>query len=289
MYHQAKPVRRRRRLRWGFRLAGIWAAALCLLLALTARAKQREGAEGIRVLYCGQSIRAEAAGCTGRALLEALGLPLTAADQVSPHPDTLLQPGDTLTVVRRQYTRETFTLALPADTEYRPDDTLPWGREVELAPGTPGELRCVAKVTYVNGLPVSREIVDRQLLCPAVPRLVAVGTREDCGVTLGPGCLWLPEGEMLPYSGMCTLEATAFSPEDPGCIPQARKGTALVPSATIAPGTRLFILAADGSWLYGMAQAVASDCLAENRIDLYLPPEEAAEFGRRQCNVYFLG
>ena len=94
---------------------------------------------------------------------------------------------------------------------------------------------------------------------------------------------------MLPYSGMRTLEAQAFSSTDSGVIPQSRRGTALVSSAAIAPGTRLFILAADGSWLYGIAQAVASDCLAGNRIDLYLPPEEAAEFGRRQCNVYFLG
>lgn len=291
MYHTAKPVRKRRRgLHWGFFLVGLWAAVLCMLLALTARAEQSsERAEAVHLLYRGQAIEAQAAGLTGRALLAQLGLELTAEDELTPGADAVLQPGATLTVVRRQYTREEFTMALPADTEYRLDDSLPWGQEAELDPGADGELLCVAKVAYINGVEVSREIVDRKLLSPALPRLVAVGTREDSGVTVGTRCLWLPNGEMFPYTGVRTLEATAFSSEDPGCIQQAHRGTVLVSSGVLPAGARLFVMAADGSYVYGIAQAVESDCLEGNRIDLYLPPEEAAEFGRKQCNVYFLG
>ena len=56
-------------------------------------------------------------------------------------------------------------------------------------------------------------------------------------------------------------------------------------------GTRMFIVASDGSYVYGIARA--EDCggdIKGDRMDLYMPTYEACMvFGRRRCTVYFLG
>ena len=201
----------------------------------------------------------------------------------------MLTDGDVVTVTRRQTRREEYTQALPAGIEYRLDAALPWGQEAELNPGTAGELRCVAEVEYINGVQTGREVVSKELISPAQPRLVAVGTRETEAPLAEGGCLWLPGGQLLTYTKALTLEATAFTSTDPGCLPGARQGTAVVAARFIPPGTRLFIASADGAYTYGIAQAAAGDSMEGDRIDLYLDPAESAEFGRKQCIVYFLG
>ena len=70
-----------------------------------------------------------------------------------------------------------------------------------------------------------------------------------------------------------------------------RRGTVAVDPRYIPYGTRMFIVASDGSFLYGLAQA--EDCggdIKGDRMDLYFPTfEDCITFGRRRCTVYFLG
>lgn len=292
MNHAAKRAgrRKRRRLRRWFCLVGIWAAALAVLLALGVLEQRAQSAPvGVRLNYRGQARQVDAAGLTAAQLLKRLGLALTPEDTVTPAADAVLTDGDVVTVTRRQTRREEYTQALPAGIEYRLDAALPWGQEAELNPGTAGELRCVAEVEYINGVETGREVVSKELISPAQPRLVAVGTRETEAPLAEGGCLWLPGGQLLTYTKALTLEATAFTSTDPGCLPGARQGTAVVAARFIPPGTRLFIASADGAYTYGIAQAAAGDSMEGDRIDLYLDPAESAEFGRKQCIVYFLG
>lgn len=293
MYHTAKKGGRRRRKRqlWlGFCLAGVWAAALCwLLLAEWPGYALRKEPEATLV-YRGER-RAVPAGQTAGELLSSLGLTLTEEDVASLPLDTALQPGAVFTVERHQRRQETYTLTIPPEVEYRLDGTLPWGREAVLMEGTPGEMRCTALVDYVNGLEVRREVTARELLCPAQKELIAIGTRESSAPEAGGGFLWLPEGQLLTYTHTAAVEATAFTATDPGCsLPQAHVGTVAVDERFIAPGTRLYIVAADGSFTYGIAQAQASASMEGSRVDLYFPTaQECQEFGRKTCTVYFLG
>ena len=52
----------------------------------------------------------------------------------------------------------------------------------------------------------------------------------------------------------------------------------------------MFIMASDGSYIYGVA--TAEDCggdIKGDRMDLYLPTfDECIQFGRRRCTLYFL-
>lgn len=290
MHHVVKPARkhRRRGLRWGFALAGVWGLALCAVLALGAGAENSAEALTVQVHYRGRSLYA-APGLTGRETLAQLGLELTAEDEVTPDPDTVLDAGAVLTVVRRQKTRETYTISLTPETEYRLDDTLPWGQEAELFGGTVGQMRCVAEVTYINGVEESREILEKELLRSAEPRIVAIGTREDTAPVAENGCLWLSDGQMLTYTAVLTVEATAFTSTDPGCLPGAAHGSVAADPALIPEGSRLFIVTADGTYTYGPAQATASTSLTGSRVDLYMDAEACEAFGRRECKVYVLG
>lgn len=289
MNHGARKTGRRRHLRRWFCLVGVWASALALLLMLEAlRPPAAAAPAGIRLTYLGRECRVEGAGQTPRQLLAELGLELTPQDEIFPAADVPLAEGGEVTVLRRRICREEYTLTLPAETQYHPDDTLLWGVEAELTPGAAGEMRCVAQVEYVNGLEVSREVISRELLSAGQPRIVTVGTRQTDAPVAEGGCLWLPSGQLLTYTRQLDADATAFSSADPGCPPGAHRGTVVAAEGLIPPGTRVFIAAADGSFTYGAAQTVAGS-MEGSRIDLYMEAEAAAQFGAKRCIVYFLG
>ena len=295
MYHYAKSGKRKRQrsrlLAACFVLTGLWAAALTYLAweqGLLPRSFPAQKPMATLV-YHGANLEVPA-GQTAQAALESLGLALTAEDVTSFSPDTVLSPGAAFTVERRQSRQEVYTLAIPPETEYFVDNTLPWGQEAVLVAGIPGEMRCTARVDYVNGLETHREVTDRQLLSPAQNEIIALGTREEPLVSAGSGYLWLPEGRMLTYTHTAAVEATGFTGTDAGAIPDACPGTVAVDPAFIAPGTRLCVVSADGSFLYGISQARAGEAMQGARGDLYFSTaEESAAFGRRLCTVYFLG
>lgn len=289
MYHYAKSGRKKKKQRKA--LGGI-----CLLLALLlggltlwalAPASQ-QGPGAVALLYRGQLRQVPLEGGTVGELLKALDLELTAEDMLSPAPDTPLAPGMTVSVERHQRRQETYTLAQEPEREYRLDDTLPWGQEALLVPGESGEIRCTAWVEYVNGRETSREIIEKELIRPAQKELVAIGTCENPLPSADNGYLWLPDGQMLTYTHTATVEATGFTGTDAGAAPDACQGTVMVNPDFIAPGTRLYIVSADGLD-YGLAQARAGN-LQGRRMDLYFPTQQQRDdFGRQSCTVYFLG
>lgn len=293
MYHRAKSGKRHHRrnhlLKLCFFLTGLWALALLLLAGNPSILTLAESGGEVLLVYRGESRRVPA-GQTPAELLSRLGLTVSGEDVLSQPLDAVLTPGTRFTVERRQTRQETYTVSLPFEKEYRLDSTQPWGMETVLAEGIPGEIRCTAQVDYVNGIEVHREITQEELLRPVQNELIAVGTCENPAPTAGNGYLWLPEGQLLTYTHTATAQATGFTAADPGGIAGARPGTVAADPDFIAPGTRLYIVSADGAFVYGIAQAQASESMEGRRIDLFFPTAEAqAEFGRRACTVYFLG
>ena len=67
-----------------------------------------------------------------------------------------------------------------------------------------------------------------------------------------------------------------------------RVGTVAVDKSVIPLGTRMYIVASDGSVIYGMA--VAEDTgVKGNKVDLYYDTyQQCINFGRRTCTVYIL-
>lgn len=297
MYHRVKSSgkkRAKKRIRRLFLLVILWAAALDGYFALegvqAARAASTQEA-GVTVCYHGQDRRTCASGGSVEDLLRQLGLTLTAEDVLSHPLDATPQDGAVISVDLHQRRREVYTEVIPVGTVYCTESSLELGEERVLSPGQEGEMRCTAEVDYVNGIETHRQVLTRELLRPMADRVVARGMETvQTEPTAGNGYLWLPDGQMLTYTHTASVEATAFTAADAGCAATAQPGVVEVDPAYISPGTRLYIVASDGSFVYGVAQAQASGSMTGSRVDLYFPTQaQCEEFGRRTCTVYFLG
>jgi 3D (Asp-Asp-Asp) domain-containing protein len=161
-------------------------------------------------------------------------------------------------------------------------------------------------VTYVNGREVSRRTLEQTIQKNAVDELIAVGIGQPAEAIsadsndlpiIGDGYILLPTGEMLTYTDTAQVRATAYTHTDAGCDfvtatgSTVHMGTVAVDPRYIPYGTRMFIIANDGSYVYGISEA--EDCggaIKGDRVDLYFPTyAECMEFGWRKCTIYFLG
>lgn len=260
-------------------------------------------ARRITVVYHGETWAVSSLGETVGNLLQRLGLELTDEDVVSHDLETEISDGMELTVDRIVTCRETFSASVPHEIQYCTDTALPLGTERVLAQGQDGELLRTADVTYTNGRETRRRILSETMLRLPVTEVVGVGSAESVDQpasdlpVIGDGYIMLPTGELLTYTHSDTVEATAYTHTDKGCDQITATGTTVhwgtvaVDPSRIPYGTRMFIIANDGSYVYGIA--TAEDCggdIKGDRMDLYMPTyEQCRQFGRRRCTLYYLG
>ena len=261
-------------------------------------------AQRIIVHYRGQTMEVTRLGETVGQLLQRLGLELTGEDMVSHGLEEETFDDMVLSVKQVVTRRETFSSAISYETQHHMDPQLPAGTEKVLTAGREGELLRTADITYVNGRETRQVILSETRLREPVTEVVAVGTGEAAEIpaeadmpVIGDGYIILPTGERLTYTHTDTVRATAYTHTDAGCDKTTatgstvRWGTVAVDPRYIPYGTRMFIMASDGSYIYGVA--TAEDCggdIKGDRMDLYMPTyEQCREFGRRRCTLYFLG
>lgn len=264
--------------------------------AITVRRAQK-----ITVHYHGQTTLVTSFGETAGELLSRLGLDVTGEDVVSHGLEEETYDGMELRVDRPEILRQVYTTAIPHPVSRCSDPTLPVGTEAVLTPGTDGEMRCTAEITYLGGQEAGRQVLSETVTRQPVAEIIAVGTGSAPAVSEKPviadGRITLPTGEVLTYTRTDTVRATAYTHTDRGCDTvtatgtRVHRGTAAVDPRFIPYGTRMFIVSSDGSYVYGIA--AAEDCggdIKGDRMDLYLPTHaQCTAFGRRVCTVYFLG
>lgn len=258
-------------------------------------------AQKITVHYHGQTTLVTSFGETAGELLSRLGLDVTGEDVVSHGLEEETYDGMELRVDRPEILRQVYTAAIPHPVSRYSDPTLPVGTETVLTPGTDGEMRCTAEITYLGGQEAGRQVLSETVTRQPVAEIIAVGTGSAPAVSEKPviadGRITLPTGEVLTYTRTDTVRATAYTHTDRGCDTvtatgtRVHRGTAAVDPRFIPYGTRMFIVSSDGSYVYGIA--AAEDCggdIKGDRMDLYLPTHaQCTAFGRRVCTVYFLG
>lgn len=255
-------------------------------------------APDVTISYRGETLQAASQGETVGELLSRLGLEVTEDDILSADLEDAVSSGMTLRVDRVITTEETYTAAVPCDTVTVSDSTLTLGSQEVRQAGEDGEVLRTARVTYLNGEETHRSVLSETVTREPTARVVAVGSGEAAADTpvIGDGYILLPTGELLTYTRTDTVEATAYTHTDSGCDTvtatqtTVHRGTVAVDPRYIPYGTRMFIIANDGSYVYGLA--VAEDCggdIRGDRMDLYLPTyAECIAFGRRRCTIYFL-
>ena len=257
----------------------------------------------VTVVYHGQQIETEIQGETAGELLEKLGLSLDVNDRLSVPEETVLEGGMTFRVDRVLQREERRTQVEPYEVITYYASYLPEGERVVLTKGRDGELLLSEFVCYVNSGETQRELLEQTRTLAPRAQIQALGTGgvTGPGITqepiIGDGVILLPTGEKLDYTRVDYVRATAYTHSDPGCTSttatgtKVHHGTVAVDPRYIPYGTRMFIMASDGSYIYGLCEA--EDCggdIKGDRVDLYLPNTEACmEFGRRRCTVYFLG
>ena len=257
----------------------------------------------VTVCYHGQQIETEIQGEPAGELLEKLGLSLDVKDRLSVPEETVLEGGMTFRVDRVLQREERRTQVEPYEVITYYASYLPEGDRVVLTKGRDGELLLSEFVCYVNSVETQRELLEQTRTLAPRAQIQALGTGgvTGPGITqepiIGDGVILLPTGEKLDYTRVDYVRATAYTHSDPGCTSttatgtKVHHGTVAVDPRYIPYGTRMFIMASDGSYIYGLCEA--EDCggdIKGDRVDLYLPNTEACmEFGRRRCTVYFLG
>ncbi len=261
-------------------------------------------AQKITIQYHGKTTGTTSAGETVGELLQRLELDVSGEDVVFPGMEDRTYDGMTITVDHIKVRRETYSSTISREVRRYADATLPEGVEETIAEGIDGELLCMADVTYVNGKEIGRTVISETVTRQPETKIIGVGTgempvqEEDPDMPIiGDGFIKLPTGEVLTYTRKDTVRATAYTHTDKGCDmitstgSTVHWGTVAVDPRYIPYGTRMFIMASDGSYIYGIA--TAEDCggdIKGDRMDLYMPTyQQCMEFGRRRCTLYFLG
>ena len=210
-----------------------------------------------------------------------------------------------LTVASDLLYRERVQETAPHGTVRRANPQMLQGTERVVREGADGVQGTVYEILWSNGQITSRQPVQ-VLSTTAVDRIVEYGTaapKAQEAPASGPakveansdgsGTLTLPTGEVLRYTGVRTMSATAYTAGHGGVGTRTASGTAVhrgtvaVDRRVIPLGTRMYIVTKKG-YVYGTA--VAEDTgVKGNKIDLYFDTyQQCISFGRQDCLVYFL-
>lgn len=259
----------------------------------------------VTVNNCGETLQVTAVNETVGELLQRLNITLEGDVSLSVPMEMEAYSGLEIILSRTVREIQTYTVSIPFETTYCYDSSVPKGTEVVVTPGEPGQLLCTANVVYVDGQETGRTVTEETVISQPVDRVIAIGTMADPlppedpadELRIEDGHIYLPNGEVLSYTGSMQVTATAYSHLDPGCDfitatgTTVHIGTVAVDPRLIPLGTRMFIVTNDGCYVYGISTAEdTGSSIKEAKIDLYFPTyEECIQFGRRSATVYFLG
>lgn len=258
----------------------------------------------VTVDNCGEIMDVTATDETVEQLLQRLDIVVDGNTAVSVPLEMETYTGMCITLSRTVRQEQTYTTAIPYETEYYNDHTLPAGVEQIITEGKEGQMLCTANVVYVDGVEISRIVTDQKVVSQPVNQVVAVGVAQEALPEVFPakdlvienGHITLPTGEVLRYTGTMQCVATAYSHFDAGCDEytatntKVHIGSVAVDPSVIPLGTRMFIVTNDQCYVYGISTAEdTGSSIKSNKIDLYFPTQELCRlFGIRNVTVYFL-
>ena len=253
----------------------------------------------VTVTHDGSTVTAKARSETVAELLERLHITPSPLEMVAVDLDedsaelTIASELTYYDQVEEPATYETVRVANPS---------LPKGTEKVVQEGADGVRTSIYEVVWSGGEEISRQFVE-ELESTAVNEVVEYGTAvasTRAGVasvsknTDGSGILTLTDGTTLNFSGVKSMTATAYTAGHGGADYTTatgtfvKVGTVAVDKNVIPLGTKMYIVAADGSVVYGTAVA-ADTGVRGNIVDLYYDTyQQCINFGRRTCNVYIL-
>lgn len=248
-------------------------------------------------------------GGTVREVLATLGLSGDEMDLPSCDPDDLTYDGMVIRLVHTDTEPFSYEEVIPFETKVYEDDTLQPGEEITLSEGVDGLRRCTVEITYEDGTEVSRTTVSEKILRKPVDCVILRGVdrsvkeQENSGqedylqshTSDGGATSQYVPGTNLKYTEVLDFQATAYY-----CEPyawnttftgtEARVGAIAVDPNFIPLGTKMYIVSADGAYVYGYCTAEDTGGAIKGKIvDLYFNTyDECIQFGRRDVKIYIL-
>lgn len=251
-------------------------------------------------------------GGTVADVLASLDIVLTDADALSCSVDARTYDGMTIHLDRLQNQILEYEEAIAHQVTVYEDASLEPGEEKVLVQGADGVKLIQAKIIYENGVEADREILSEQILKQPENGIVlrgvdrSVKTQEHSGNQdynqsdtslkhLEETVNYVP-GTNHVYREVLDFQATAYYCPNPDWWnttytgTEAKVGTVAVDPNFIPLGTKMYIVSADGEYVYGYC--VAEDiggAIKGKIVDLYFnTSEECWTFGRRDVKIYIL-
>ena len=254
----------------------------------------------------GKTKTKKVSGKTVEDAISTLGVELEGEDFTIPALDEELKNGMEIAVYRVDKKERTEKEAIPYETEYTYSDALYRNRTRTLEGGKEGTKAVVYEDTFINGELLSSKKTSEKVTKKPERELVQVGTRVNAvttGLPVGtpisemaePSYLKIGEnGLPTKFKSVINAQATAY------CIPggitstgkRAQTGYIAVDPKEIPYGTEMYIVSADGQYVYGYCIAADTGSYIYDvdwTVDLYMNSEaQCRNWGRRDIIIYVL-
>ncbi len=254
----------------------------------------------------GETSTKKVSGKTVEDALSAFGVQLKGDDFTMPDLDSKLENRMEISVCRVETKERTEEEVIPYETEYTYSDSLYRNRSRTLESGKNGKKAIVYEDVYVNGEFMNSTKKSEEILENPQRELIQVGTKVSVVTSSLP--VGAPISEMaepsylqigangLPtnYKSVINAKATAY------CIPggitstgkKAQTGYIAVDPKEIPYGTEMYIVSADGKYVYGYCIAADTGSYIYDvdwTVDLYMNSEaQCRNWGRRDIIIYVL-
>ena len=237
-------------------------------------------------------------GTVGDAL-QLAGVRLGAFDKVNAGLEDAVAPGTSLLVERVKYNEYTKTEPVDYKTTVKYSNSLDRGQSNIIQSGCKGEKTLVYRDCLVDGKVAETILVSESVTTEPVDQIKLVGVGGNMPMSPLPDSVEL-DGDGIPvhYKQVLTGSAAAYTwyntPEgqttSTGRKPQV--GNVAVDPRIIPYGSELFIVSADGKYVYGYGIACDTGGSVRKGIiiaDLFMDTvEECRIFGRRDIVIYVL-
>ncbi|MBE7052375.1 MAG: DUF348 domain-containing protein [Ruminococcaceae bacterium] len=207
-----------------------------------------------------------------------------------------LEPnGNTLNITKVDHMSYQETENIPHTSKVVYDDTIELGKRSVTVAGVDGKRVKTYDIEYHDGVEVARVLTNEEVAVEPVGEVITEGTKPP-SITVN--------GRTVTYKKVLNCKATAYdlSIESCGKAPgtpgygitasgtTAKYGTVAVDPRVIPLGTKMYIVSADGKFVYGFCTAEdTGGAIKGNKVDLfYNTRSECLQFGRRDVLVYIL-
>lgn len=261
---------------------------------------------GVGIEYDGNAITLSLTGGTVKDALDAAGVVLGENDIVTPSLETELSDYTHIEIKRVTFKIATETEEIEYESKRVEDSSLYVGDTKVTTKGVNGEKSYTYSERYVDGVYVDRVLEREEIIKEPVDEVITVGTKKIDTLsayknTTAPiSELKTPEDLELDKNGIpknykskVSAKATAYT-GDPATASGKKPmpGHIAVDPNEYPYGTELYIVSADGSYVYGYCIAADTGGFVEmgnTDVDLYLNNEDMCyNWGNRDITIYVL-